>query len=173
MQKVVGRCGNTFAVADTETNAVDWVKENQLRQAVTNGDSEVVGVPTDSDEPISVSRLYYMPWESITFGGEDSIFTCEGMEITKWHTNAVKMQTADGRVCKLRSLCAIRKGQIALLNAEGNLAEDGVEQLEADISGILCTLSNGVKTILPEDMFRKLFRGIITMRHLDFDVLND
>lgn len=148
MLVVVSQCGNRFGVVDTNDNVVEWVYDTDLYQYINNG-VEIEGV---SASGITVNPIYCVPYELLTFKGDTNIFEANPV-VRKGYHNTAELRVNDV-VYKVRALAFVSEGSRVVLKDY---------EFVSELEGILIKLSNGICTVLPDNLFNTLFTNIIDL----------
>lgn len=148
MLAVIAQCGRHYGVIDSNDNVVEWVYDSDLYEYVESG-TLINGVDV-SAKSVTVNPLFYVNFRSIKYASDTNIFEASE-KVSKGYYNKAEMLSG-GVLYKVRALKAVDTGSKVKLFSN---------EFIADESGMLIKLSNGICTIIPFDLFDKLFDGII------------
>lgn len=140
---VIAKTATLYGVVDTEDNCVEWVDVDQIRGYINSG-VPINGVMPDGS--IEVNPAYCADYRTLTFGNSTNVFdatTC----IRTGNRGNVEF-VVNRKVYKIRLLSKTP------VTAGGTYQINGYI-LQCHTNGYLIKMSNGICTILPEDVMTK------------------
>ena len=140
---IVAKTATLYGVVDTNDNYVEWVDVDQIRGYVNSGVT-INGVMPDGS--IEVNPAYCADYRTLLFGNTTDVFTAtKSIRVG----NRGNVEFVVGR--KIYKVRLLSKTPVVA----GSTYQIGGYLLQCPTNGYLVKMSNGICTILPEDIFTK------------------
>lgn len=146
---IIAKTATLYGVVDTEDNCVEWVDYQQILGYINAGIS-ISGVMPDGS--IEVNPTYCADYRTLKFGNDTNVFDATS-SIRVGSRGSVEF-VVNRKVYKIRLLS---KTPVVA----GSTYQIGNYLLQCPSNGYLIKMSNGICTILPEEVmtkFAKYFR---------------